>query len=227
VGALSKSGSSFVVSDEKSYDAWGGLRTGTNANGKAAYCANIGHKQDDESGLVYMRARYYELTSGRFVSEDEVRDGMNWFSYCRNKPTSLVDSSGNESKSPWAEFQCFTGMTCFYAAFAVASSNPSGKWAMGGVIALIVAGVYCMQAAANGDPGFVFEGTGSGLLGKGALQGTVLAGLVMAIEAIVNYIVFLAKAGIPNLTKANSFLMHASASFFCVRLHFTLLFKYG
>ncbi len=37
---------------------------------KLRYCANLGHNQDDESGLIYMRARYYEPASGRFVSED-------------------------------------------------------------------------------------------------------------------------------------------------------------
>jgi RHS repeat-associated protein len=96
VGLLSKNGSSFAVSNEKSYDAWGGLRTGTNANGKAAYCANIGHKQDDESGLIYIRARYYEPTSGRFVSEDLACDKSNWFLYCDSDPVNGRDYSGNE-----------------------------------------------------------------------------------------------------------------------------------
>ncbi len=33
------------------------------------YCANLGHPED-ETGLVYMRARYYEPATGRFISED-------------------------------------------------------------------------------------------------------------------------------------------------------------
>gem|GEM_PF-6689855 len=37
------------------------------------YCANLGHKQDDESGLIYIRARYYEPGSGRFISQDTYR----------------------------------------------------------------------------------------------------------------------------------------------------------
>jgi RHS repeat-associated protein len=48
--------------------AWGALRSGGGAD-KGKHCANLGHKQDDESGLVYMRARYYEPTSGRFVTD--------------------------------------------------------------------------------------------------------------------------------------------------------------
>jgi RHS repeat-associated protein len=60
------------------------------------YCANLGHKQDDESGLIYMRARYYEPWTGRFVSEDPARDGINWFVYCGNNAVHRVDDSGRE-----------------------------------------------------------------------------------------------------------------------------------
>lgn len=95
VGQLAKSGSSFVVGNEKSYDAWGGVRAGdTSLDPKGRYCANLGHKQDDESGLVYMRARYYEPGTGRFVSEDVTGDGNNWYSYARSNPVSGVDFTG-------------------------------------------------------------------------------------------------------------------------------------
>jgi hypothetical protein len=49
---------------------------------------------DDESGLVYMRARYYEPGTGRFVSEDPAMDGTNWYVYCGNDPASRVDANG-------------------------------------------------------------------------------------------------------------------------------------
>jgi RHS repeat-associated protein len=111
VGLLGKNGSSFTVSNEKSYDAWGGLRTGTNANGKAAYCANLGHKQDDESGFIYMRARYYESTSGRFVSQDSARDGINWFSYANNDSINLVDVTGKSASSAFAWAAAFFAMS--------------------------------------------------------------------------------------------------------------------
>jgi RHS repeat-associated protein len=98
VGSLLKNGASFTVADEKTYDAWGALRSGGGTD-KGKHCANLGHKQDDESGLVYMRARYYEPTSGRFVSQDIQKQGRNWFNYCGNKPISRVDVSGNT----WAD----------------------------------------------------------------------------------------------------------------------------
>jgi hypothetical protein len=42
------------VGNERSYDVWGGVRSGAATGGpKGRYCANLGHVQDDESGLIY------------------------------------------------------------------------------------------------------------------------------------------------------------------------------
>jgi uncharacterized protein RhaS with RHS repeats len=49
---------------------WGEVQ-GSLGTGRG-YCANLGHPED-ETGLVYMRARYYEPASGRFISEDPAR----------------------------------------------------------------------------------------------------------------------------------------------------------
>jgi RHS repeat-associated protein len=97
VATLGRSGSSsYAVGDIRTYDAWGNVRSGaTSGDPNPRYCANLGHKQDDETDLIYMRARYYEPWTGRFVSEDHARDGWNWYVYCRNNPLSYVDANGN------------------------------------------------------------------------------------------------------------------------------------
>lgn len=41
-----------------------------------------------------MRARYYEPGTGRFVSEDPGRDGLNYFVYADSNPVSGADPSG-------------------------------------------------------------------------------------------------------------------------------------
>src|SRR5262249_19880508 len=97
VMTLARSGSSpnYTTGNLRSYDVWGGVRTGTATGApQQRYCANLGHRQDDESGLIYMRARYYEPGSGRFISEDPSQDGLNWFDYARNNPVSFADDSG-------------------------------------------------------------------------------------------------------------------------------------
>jgi RHS repeat-associated protein len=95
ISTLGKNGSGYTYSALRVFDAWGQVRLGaTTGDPKGRYCANLGHVADDESGLVYMRARYYEPSSGRFVSEDPARDGANWFTYARNNPVKFADSSG-------------------------------------------------------------------------------------------------------------------------------------
>ena len=95
VATLSRSGTGYAVNDRRSYDAWGVVRAQqSGGDPKLRYCASLGHRQDDESGLIYMRARYYEPTSGRFVSEDPAGAGRNWFAYCAGDPVNSADRTG-------------------------------------------------------------------------------------------------------------------------------------
>ncbi|MBL1153285.1 MAG: RHS repeat-associated core domain-containing protein, partial [Armatimonadetes bacterium] len=87
----------YSLADLRSYDVWGAVRSGsTTGNPRQRYCANLGHVQDDESGLIYMRARYYEPWSGRFLSEDSLKAGFNWYIYAQSNPIRFVDVSGQE-----------------------------------------------------------------------------------------------------------------------------------
>jgi RHS repeat-associated protein len=47
-----------------------------------------------EVGVYYLRARYYQPTTGRFISEDSIRSGLNWYTYCGGNPILLIDPSG-------------------------------------------------------------------------------------------------------------------------------------
>ena len=88
---------------------WGSVRSGSPSGyPNTRYCANLGHKQDDESGLIYMRARYFEPWTGRFVTEDPARDGWNWFVYGGNCPSMKVDATGKQDL--WE----FLGATLIY-----------------------------------------------------------------------------------------------------------------
>ena len=113
IATLARYGSnSFQLNNKRIYDAWGGVRVGSSTGDpKNRYCGSLGHQQDDESGLIYMRARYYEPGSGRFVSEDPTRDGANFTIYARNNPVNLSDSSGKSSGLPGvAQFLCLFAM---------------------------------------------------------------------------------------------------------------------
>ena len=38
--------------------------------------------------------RYYDASTGRFLSRDPIRDGDNWYAYCDNDPVNAVDPTG-------------------------------------------------------------------------------------------------------------------------------------
>jgi RHS repeat-associated protein len=88
----------YSLGNQRSYDAWGNVREGLGTGDpKGRYCGNLGHKQDDESGLVYMGARYCDPTAGRFLSEDPGLSGKNWFVYSSDDPVNSVDGSGRDT----------------------------------------------------------------------------------------------------------------------------------
>ena len=86
------------------YDAWGrpinysGIMAST--LGKINPFRYRGYVYDEETGLYYLRKRYYSPTRSRFINEDEyssTAQGMfssNMYAYCENKPISRVDGDG-------------------------------------------------------------------------------------------------------------------------------------
>ena len=53
-----------------------------------------GKDYDPDTGLYYFNARWYDATTGRFTTEDPIRDGWNWYQYARSNPLRFVDPTG-------------------------------------------------------------------------------------------------------------------------------------
>jgi RHS repeat-associated protein len=81
-----------------SYDAWGNKRqdTGTSSNPFGF----TGHEHDDETGLIYAKARYYDPETARFLSQDpwagdaQMPPSLNKYLYAYQNPTVYVDPDG-------------------------------------------------------------------------------------------------------------------------------------
>jgi len=94
------------------YDPWGKqvACTGTMANtlGVENPFRYRGYMFDVETGLYYLRSRYYNPDWGRFVNADALlgKTGAllshNAFAYCLNNPMGMTDTSGREAW--WANF---------------------------------------------------------------------------------------------------------------------------
>ena len=77
-----------------SYDAFGNEKSESSDSNPFRYC---GEYTDSESGLVYLRARYYDSVIGAFISEDPAKDGLNWYVYCSSDPVNFIDPLGEDA----------------------------------------------------------------------------------------------------------------------------------
>ena len=93
VGTVKPNGIVVESSDARqTYDSWGNILN----NADFAPFGYTGEYHDSETGLIYLRNRYYDPETGRFITEDPIKSGMNWFVYAGNNPVMFVDPWGLE-----------------------------------------------------------------------------------------------------------------------------------
>jgi RHS repeat-associated protein len=89
---LGQSGNTGTVVAAQGYTSFGST---VNATGSSNNTLKFtGREQDTETGLYYYRARYYDPLIGRFLSEDPIRSGLNFYTYGLNNPIHLNDPYG-------------------------------------------------------------------------------------------------------------------------------------
>ena len=124
---------------EYTYDAWGNPLscTGSLADtlGKKNPFRYRGYVYDEETGLYYLKSRYYDPRVGRFICADSQFDknaGLlkaSLFTYCANNPVGLVDSSGLAIGTIIAIIAIAGGISGFtYAILEPSSYQPEGSF---------------------------------------------------------------------------------------------------
>jgi len=96
----SLSSSTGTLPQKYVYDTYGNLTSSTGSvTNPFQFTAR---ENDSETGLYYYRARYYDPSVGRFLSEDRIRfdAGINFYPYVDNNPTDLTDPNGLRGKCP-------------------------------------------------------------------------------------------------------------------------------
>ena len=93
------------VTKKYTYDAFGVEKNiDENDTNAFRYC---GEYFDTETGTIYLRARYYNPSNGRFISRDsfagKLEDplSLNLYTYCANNPIIYFDPSGHFWKELW------------------------------------------------------------------------------------------------------------------------------
>lgn len=106
IGLVDDNGNKVVSYD---YDAWGNIlkETGNTLTGDGKLLRKVNpfryssYLYDNETGYYYLKARYYDPTIGRFISEDSFEDHkdnsihQNLYLYCINNPVNFYDPSGH------------------------------------------------------------------------------------------------------------------------------------
>jgi RHS repeat-associated protein len=96
LGSLSSlSNTSGALANTYTYDSFGNL-TGSTGSLTNSF-RYTGREFDTETGLYYYRARYYDPSAGRFLSEDPIRyagGSPNFYHYVFNGPLNLIDPTG-------------------------------------------------------------------------------------------------------------------------------------
>jgi len=96
LGSVSReTDSSGSTTSTKTYDAFGNLESSTGSSSSPfGFAGSWGYQSDSDSGLMLLGHRYYDSSSGRFLTRDPAQDGRNWYGYCDGNPLMLIDPTG-------------------------------------------------------------------------------------------------------------------------------------
>ena len=206
--------STGAITKSYKYDAFGVEQNVDDADNNAfRYC---GEYYDSESGTIYLRARYYDPTIGRFISRDSVTGentdplSLNLYTYCHNNPIIGTDPSGHIPRWLKNTLKVAAGVAVI-GGLAVATAVTGGA-------AAVVAGAALSGAIAGGASGAVIGTIGGAIENgwdgaldgavDGFLSGAIIGGATGALSSGVN----IARGTTQIVGKAHGTILHKIAS---------------
>ncbi|MDE7395563.1 MAG: hypothetical protein K2M95_05560 [Clostridiales bacterium] len=186
------------------YDAWGNhavLNPDGTVNDSDSFIGNRnpyryrGYYYDIETGLYFLKTRYYDPEVGRFITIDDLQyldpehiNGLNLYAYCGNNPVMNVDPNGNKWKW-WKNLLIGLAGVVLIASLAVATVVTGG--AAAGLAGAICAGALkgaligaAIGTAVGAGIGYAVGGIDGLLTGMaigftgGALIGAIIGGTI-------------------------------------------------
>jgi len=111
---------SGTVAERYEYDAWGNVLGVFDGNGGSLPSSVLGlrylfqgreyswatHEAWGGAGLYYFRARWYDPSTGRWLSNDPIgiSGGLNQYAFCSNNPVNCTDPTGLDAHIIWEHF---------------------------------------------------------------------------------------------------------------------------
>ena len=190
-----------------SYSAYGKCTIEYNKD-NAAYFNPIryrGYYYDEETGLYYLKSRYYDPEVGRFITIDDISyldpetiNGLNLYAYCGNNPVMNVDPNGTFLLALFLILGAFTvaggiigGKVSYDNAVAAGKTGADLFWTtlkgsvIGAAFGLAVGGAVIMLGAVGAGALSAF-GIGAGtFFGVSALQSFAIGALAFDFTAFV------------------------------------------
>ena len=171
------------------YDAWGNhvvLNPDGSENESSTFIGNInpfryrGYYYDVETGLYYLKTRYYDPETGRFITIDDVSylapdtiNGLNLYAYCGNNPVMNVDPNGT--------FIVSLLLTIVVGSVLAASSSILVQWATTGTVNWAQVGISALFGAVAGALSFIGIG---GFAGQFLIQGSLAVMETISLAAV-------------------------------------------
>lgn len=150
---VTNSSGAVVTNGTDTYDTYGKQLTGNSTVSNYAY---QDEQKDAETGLTYLRARYYDPTIGRFTAKDPLAGApddlasQNGYGYVEGNPINMYDPLG---LSAWSSFKDITGLTKYENSIAqgcsIGSIVNNGLTAAAN-LSLLIPGLGEADAAAQG-----------------------------------------------------------------------------
>ena len=96
MGSLSReTDSTQATTATKQYDAFGMLLSSSGSSvSPFGFAGGYGYQEDPDSGLKLLGHRYFDPSTGRFLTRDPDMDGWNWYVYCDGNPRCGIDPDG-------------------------------------------------------------------------------------------------------------------------------------
>jgi RHS repeat-associated protein len=129
-----------VQSAAYTYDAFGSVRSQSGGAGNSF--TYTGEQVDPEAGLVFLRARYYDPNTGRFISRDKISgtpllsSTLNRYPYANNNPVTLIDPSGTDWRTALGVGTLALGTAALFVASPIIAGTLATGAALGGLILL-------------------------------------------------------------------------------------------